>query len=175
MVCSEKPSAVLTVDIDKMTLGELRDEVLIKTLCVLEPDVSIDSLCKIVISSEPDEISDFDDIVLSSASITDGCILSVDDFGQDYKLCLTVKHRPLERDGRLFEISNDDSVKLQQAKLEEKSKPNVVESDPEDLSVEGESKKRKEPSSSKEAEEPSSKRQKITVEDEEDLLIIEDD
>lgn len=179
MVCSEKPSAVLTVDVDKMTIGQLRDEVLIKTLCVLEPDVSIDSLCKIVISSEPDEIADNDNNVLSSASIVDGCILSIDDFGQDYKLSLTVKHRPSERDTDLFEISNDDSVKLQQAKLEQQAKPNVVESDPEDMCivtpVDNESKKRKEPSSSQELGEPSSKRQKVYVEDDEDLLIIEDD
>uniref|UniRef100_T1H4C6 Ubiquitin/SUMO-activating enzyme ubiquitin-like domain-containing protein n=1 Tax=Megaselia scalaris TaxID=36166 RepID=T1H4C6_MEGSC len=54
-VCAPKPQVCLQVDTSKLTVKELRDDVLIKTLNMIDPDVMLESKGIIVISSEEGE------------------------------------------------------------------------------------------------------------------------
>ncbi|XP_014215727.1 SUMO-activating enzyme subunit 2 [Copidosoma floridanum] len=92
-VCAKQPTAVLAVDVTKMTVKQFNDIVLKQGLNVVAPDVMIDGKGVVVISSDDDEMSDNDDKVLKEVGIHNGCILSVDDFLQNYSLKVTIVHR----------------------------------------------------------------------------------
>lgn len=110
-VCSPKPEIVLKIDTKKMTVKSLRDEVLIKALNMVDPDVIIDGKGVIVISSEEGETESNDDILLENIQIVDGCILKVDDFFQNYELSITIVHKDAERDdAELFEVIADPEL-----------------------------------------------------------------
>ena len=51
-VCASKPEVVLKIATDLVTVKELRDDVLIKALNMVDPDVILDGRGLIVISSE---------------------------------------------------------------------------------------------------------------------------
>lgn len=110
-VCSSKPEIVLKVDTKKMTVKSLRDDVLIKALNMVEPDVTIDGKGVIVISSEEGETEANDDILLKDIQIVDGCILKADDYFQNYELSIIVVHKDMERDdAEMFEVVADPEL-----------------------------------------------------------------
>lgn len=117
-VCSPKPEIVLKVDTKKMNVKSLRDDVLIKALNMVEPDVTIDGKGVIVISSEEGETDSNDNILLKDIQIVDGCILKADDYFQNYELSITIVHKDAERDdAELFEVIADpDLLKPEQQK-----------------------------------------------------------
>lgn len=93
-----------------MTVKTLRDEVLIKALNMISPDVTLESKGLIVISSDGDETECNNDKKLNEMQIVDGCILTVDDFFQNYTLVVTIVHKEVERDEAPFELSADPST-----------------------------------------------------------------
>lgn len=111
-VCAAKPEVTLKVDTKNVTVKELRDEILIKALNMIDPDVIIDGKGIIVISSEEGETDCNNDKKLEELQIVDGCILKVDDFVQNYELTVTVIHKDPARDEANFEIVADpDALK----------------------------------------------------------------
>lgn len=105
MVCAPKPEIVLKIDCARVTVRALRDDILIKTLNMVTPDVIVDGKGTILISSDEDETECNNDKLLKDMGIVDGCILKVDDFFQNYELTVTIVHRPAERDdAALFEV-----------------------------------------------------------------------
>lgn len=119
-VCSPKPEIVLKIDTKKVTVKSLRDDVLIKALNMVEPDVTIDGKGVIVISSEEGETDANDNILLKDIQIVDGCILKADDYFQNYELSITIVHKDVERDdAEMFEVIADpDLLKPEQQKEE---------------------------------------------------------
>ncbi|XP_062545984.1 SUMO-activating enzyme subunit 2 [Armigeres subalbatus] len=111
-VCAAKPEVTLKVDTKNVTVKELRDDILIKALNMLNPDVILDGKGTIVISSEEGETDCNNDKKLEQLQIVDGCILKVDDFVQNYELTVTVIHKDPARDESPFDIVADpDSLK----------------------------------------------------------------
>ncbi|XP_058818992.1 SUMO-activating enzyme subunit 2 [Topomyia yanbarensis] len=111
-VCAAKPEVVLKVDTKNVTVKELRDDILIKALNMIDPDVIIDGKGTIVISSEEGETECNNDKKLDQLQIVDGCILKVDDFVQNYELTITVVHKDPARDESSFDIVADvDTLK----------------------------------------------------------------
>ncbi|XP_055379748.1 SUMO-activating enzyme subunit 2 [Condylostylus longicornis] len=114
-VCSSKPTVYLRVDTKKMTVRELRDDVLKKALNMIEPDATLDAKGVIVISSEEDETECNNDKKLIELQICDGALLKVDDFLQNYELSVIITHADAERDKPLFEVIADpDTLKPKQ-------------------------------------------------------------
>lgn len=94
-----------------MTVKGLRDDVLIKALNMVEPDVTIDGKGVIVISSEEGETEANDNILLKDIQIVDGCILKADDYFQNYELSITIVHKDAERDeADMFEVIADPDL-----------------------------------------------------------------
>jgi len=93
--------------------------VLIKTLNMVNPDVTVDSTGSIVISSEEGETECNEQKLLCEMNIVDGIILKCDDFFQSYELSIIISHFDAERDDVLFEVIADKSQL--QPKLEDKS------------------------------------------------------
>lgn len=125
-VCADKPEVVLKVDTDVVTVKELRDEILIKSMNMVDPDVMIDGQGTIVISSEEGETECNEGKLLKELSIVDGCILKVDDFFQNYELTVTIVHKTVEREEARFEIIADKDVLKpveEDVKMKETSEP----------------------------------------------------
>lgn len=111
IVCSPKPEIVLKLDCAKVTVKALRDDILIKALNMVTPDVIVDGKGTILISSDEDETECNNDKFLKDLQIVDGCILKVDDFFQNYELTITIIHKDFGRDdAALFEVIADPSV-----------------------------------------------------------------
>lgn len=111
IVCSPKPEIVLKLDCTKVTVKALRDDILIKALHMVTPDVIVDGKGTILISSDEDETECNNDKFLKDLQIVDGCILKVDDFFQNYELTITIVHKDVGReDSALFEVIADPSV-----------------------------------------------------------------
>uniref|UniRef100_A0AAG5D958 SUMO-activating enzyme subunit n=1 Tax=Anopheles atroparvus TaxID=41427 RepID=A0AAG5D958_ANOAO len=111
-VCAAKPEVVLKVDTKNVTVRELRDDILIKALNMVSPDVTLDGTSTIVISSEEGETDCNDDKKLVELNIVDGCVLKADDFLQNYELSITILHKDPGREEAAFEIIGDpDSLK----------------------------------------------------------------
>lgn len=204
-VCAEKPELVLKVDTDVVTVKELRDDILIKEMNMVNPDVMLDGKGVIVISSEEGETECNEGKLLREMSIVDGCILKVDDFFQNYELTITIFHKTVEREEPKFEIIADKDVlktaeeveKVKQANSDPQPGPSGMssngngaggyQSDEDDLIVvesQPSSEKRKQIDDDETDETPSTKRARIeeqeikTVpmnEDDDDLICIDDD
>lgn len=111
MVCSPKPEIVLKLDTGKVKVKDLRDDILIKALNMVNPDVMVDGKGIILISSEEGETDCNNEKILKDLSIVDGCVLKVDDFFQSYELTITIIHKDFERDDSgLFEVIADPSL-----------------------------------------------------------------
>lgn len=126
IVCSEKPQVVVKIDTNRITVKQFRDEVLVKSLNMIEPDVITEGKGLVLISSEEGETDCNNDKKLSELDVVDGCILKVDDFVQQYELTVIIAHKEVERDGDLFEILADpDSLKPEQkdSEAEQKEEP----------------------------------------------------
>lgn len=162
-VCAPKPSVCLQVDTSKLTVKELRDDVLIKTLNMIDPDVMLESKGLIVISSEEGETDCNNHKKLNELHIVDGVELKVDDFLQQYELSVLIFHADAERDKPLFEIVGDrDAIKeKKEAESEEVEKKEEVP----DGSGDG-------PSPSKKAR---VEVQDADEQDDDDLQLVEDD
>lgn len=112
IVCTEKPQVVVKIDTGRVTVKQFRDEVLVKALNMIEPDVITEGKGLVLISSEEGETDCNDDKKLNELDVVDGCILKVDDFVQQYELTVIITHKEVERDGDLFEVIADpDSLK----------------------------------------------------------------
>ena len=92
-VCAKTPSAVLAVDVERMSVKQLEEQVLKQAMNMIAPDVMIDGKGIVVISSEEGETEENHDKMLKELGIIDGVILSVDDFLQNYSLKVTIIHR----------------------------------------------------------------------------------
>ncbi|XP_008561176.1 SUMO-activating enzyme subunit 2 [Microplitis demolitor] len=92
-VCAPTPTAVLAIDTAKMTIAELNDLVLKDRLNMIAPDVMIDGLGRIIISSEEGETEENNDKILEELGVKNGSILKVDDFQQNYSLTVNIVHR----------------------------------------------------------------------------------
>lgn len=112
IVCSEKPQVVVKIDTNRVTVKQFRDDVLVKALNMIEPDVITEGKGLVLISSEEGETDGNNDKKLSELDVVDGCILKVDDFVQQYELTVIIAHKEVEREGDLFEVIADpDSLK----------------------------------------------------------------
>lgn len=116
IVCSSQPEVVIKIDTARVTVKQFRDEVLIKSLNMMEPDVTVDSKGIILISSEEGETDCNNDKTLAELDVIDGCILKADDFFQNYELRIIIVHKEIEREGALFEVIADpDTLKAEPA------------------------------------------------------------
>lgn len=154
IVCSSKPQVFVKIDTKRVTVKQFRDDVLIKSLNMLDPDVIAEAKGSIVISSEEGETDGNNDKLLSDLDIVDGCILKVDDFFQNYELTVVILHKDLEREGDLFEINADPEL----LKATEKVEPEPAKEEQDN----GEPK-------------PKKARIVTTADSDDDLCLIEDD
>lgn len=122
IVCSDKPQVVVKIDTNRVTVKQFRDEVLIKALNMLEPDVITEGKGLVLISSEEGETDCNNDKKLNELEVVDGCILKVDDFVQQYELTVIIAHKEADREGDLYEVIADpDSLKPEAAGVDEKA------------------------------------------------------
>ncbi|XP_031628834.1 SUMO-activating enzyme subunit 2 [Contarinia nasturtii] len=152
IVCSDKPQVVVKIDTNRITVKQFRDEVLVKGLNMIEPDVITEGKGLVLISSEEGETDCNNDKKLCELEVVEGCILKVDDFVQQYELTVIISHKDVEREGELFEIVADPDSLIPENQTEEK------EEVPEDN---GEPKAKK-------------RRQEPQEDSDDDLCIIED-
>ncbi|KAJ9591777.1 hypothetical protein L9F63_001713, partial [Diploptera punctata] len=106
-VCSPKPEVIVCLDVNTMTVKDLEEQVLKKTLHMVAPDVILDGKGTVIISSEEGETEENNPKTLNEFGIADGSILKVDDFLQNYELSITVNQRPVPKDGPEFEVVAD--------------------------------------------------------------------
>lgn len=106
-VCAADPAIHLKIDTNKMKIKEFRDEVLIKTLNMVNPDVIVDSKGVVLISSEEGETECNDHKLLSEMEVVDGVLLKCDDFFQNYELNIIIIHIDAQREDDLFEVIAD--------------------------------------------------------------------
>lgn len=128
IVCSEKPQVVVKIDTNRVTVKQFRDEVLIKALNMLEPDVITEGKGLVLISSEEGETDCNNDKKLSELDVVDGCILKVDDFVQQYELTVIIAHKEAERDGDLYEVIADPDSLKPEAVVDEKAEATAASS-----------------------------------------------
>uniref|UniRef100_A0A1A9X0H2 SUMO-activating enzyme subunit n=1 Tax=Glossina brevipalpis TaxID=37001 RepID=A0A1A9X0H2_9MUSC len=122
-VCAAEPAIHLRIDTKRMRIKEFRDEVLKKTLNMINPDVIIDSKGVVVISSEEDETECNEEKFMNEMDIVDGVILKCDDFFQNYELSIIIVHIDSERECPLFEVM----ATKDQLKPKEENVPNKRE------------------------------------------------
>ncbi|XP_061391561.1 SUMO-activating enzyme subunit 2 [Musca vetustissima] len=158
-VCAAEPAIHLRIDTKRVHIKEFRDEVLIKTLNMVNPDVIVDAKGVVVISSEEGETECNENKLMSEMDIVDGVLLKCDDFFQNYELSIIIVHIDAERDEPLFEVIADPN----QLKPKEEVKTPENENGKKDDVSDG-------PSTSKR-----SKVNEIVDDDDDDLCLIEDD
>lgn len=161
-VCAAEPAIHLRIDTKRMTIKEFRDEVLIKTLNMVNPDVIVDGKGVVLISSEEGETECNEGKLMSEMDIVDGVLLKCDDFFQNYELSIIIVHIDAERDEPLFEVIADKN----QLKPKEETKEAEASSEAngkQDDMADG-------PSTSKKA-----RVNEVIEDDDDDLCLIEDD
>uniref|UniRef100_A0A1A9V4S5 Ubiquitin/SUMO-activating enzyme ubiquitin-like domain-containing protein n=1 Tax=Glossina austeni TaxID=7395 RepID=A0A1A9V4S5_GLOAU len=155
-VCAADPAIHLRVDTKRMRIKELRDEVLKKTLNMINPEVLIDSKGVVVISWEEAETECNEEKFLNELDIVDGVILKCDDFFQNYELNIIIIHTDAEHECPLFEVVADkDQLKPKEKIVKKIKKGNIVDG----------------PSTSKQAR----LNQMIEFSDDDDLCIVEEE
>nr|CAD7587462.1 unnamed protein product [Timema genevievae] len=92
-VCSEKPTVTLFLDVNTMTVRMLTENVLKKSLNMVQPDAILEATGNVIISSEPGETDQNNDKKLCEMGIRDDSILTVDDYVQNYELTINISHR----------------------------------------------------------------------------------
>ncbi|CAD7004598.1 unnamed protein product [Ceratitis capitata] len=165
IVCSSEPAVHIRIDTKRMRIKDFRDEVLIKTLNMVNPDVVEPNKGIVVISSEEGETESNEEKLMSEMGIVDGVILKCDDFFQNYELDVIVIHFDSERDEALFEVASESN----QIKQKGEETP-LKESN-------GEKKSQTNEEYDEAAGPSTSKKSRVTevVEDDDDLCLIEDD
>lgn len=83
----------MALDLKKTTLKQLEQEVLIKLLAMVAPDVILFPSGAVVLSSEPGDTDDNNDKILEDLGMKDGSLLQTDDFLQNYTIDVTLVHR----------------------------------------------------------------------------------
>ena len=88
-VCMDKPEVSVRLDLSKVTKKTLEDKILKQALGMLSPDAEIDGKGVVLIDSEeaeegPNEA--VDNKVLKEFGLSDGSVLSCDDFLQQYQV-----------------------------------------------------------------------------------------
>ncbi|EDV96292.1 SUMO-activating enzyme subunit 2 [Drosophila grimshawi] len=126
-VCASDPAITLRIDTKRVQIKAFRDEVLIKTLNMVNPDLTVESTGSILISSEDGETECNEEKLLSEMNIVDGVILKCDDFFQNYELSIIIAHFDAEREDVLFEVIAD---KNQLQPKEEAKIPEPVVTEP---------------------------------------------
>ncbi|XP_075160040.1 ubiquitin-like activating enzyme 2 [Haematobia irritans] len=157
-VCAAEPAIHLRIDTKRMHIKDFRDDVLIKTLNMINPDVIVDAKGVVVISSEEGETECNEGKLMSEMDIVDGVLLKCDDFFQNYELSIIIVHIDTERDDALFEVIAD---------------PNQLQPKEENAASDG-----KDNGSKDKSDGPStSKKARVTDvdDDDDDLCLIEDD
>ncbi|KAH8278266.1 hypothetical protein KR044_009029 [Drosophila immigrans] len=167
-VCASDPAITLRIDTKRIQVKAFRDDVLIKTLNMVNPDVTVEATGSIVISSEEGETECNEQKMLSDMNIVDGVILKCDDFFQSYELSIIISHFDAERDDVLFEVIADKT----QLQPKEEEKPKEASEKP--------SSSRKRAANGRDISDdcPStSKRSKPTEveDDDDDCLVLEED
>nr|XP_014085145.2 SUMO-activating enzyme subunit 2 [Bactrocera oleae] len=165
IVCSSEPAVHIRIDTKRMRIKDFRDDVLIKTLNMVNPDVVEPNKGIVVISSEEGETECNEEKLMSEMGIVDGVVLKCDDFFQNYELEVIVIHFDAERDESLFEVASDSSqIKQKDSEpvLKESNGKQAAKQTEEDDSADG-------PSTSKKS------RVAEVVDDDDDLCLIEDD
>lgn len=130
IVCSAKPQVVIKIDTKRVTVKQFRDEVLVKSLNMVDPDVIEEAKGSVLISSEEGETDCNNDKLLSDMEIVDGCILKVDDFFQNYELTVIIMHKEVEREDILFEIIADPETLKAEPLKEPEAKEQSDEGEP---------------------------------------------
>lgn len=166
-VCAAEPAIHLKVDTKKMKIKEFRDEILIKTLNMVNPDVIVDAKGVVVISSEEGETECNENKLMSEMEIVDGVLLKCDDFFQNYELSIIIMHIDAERDEPLFEVIADKNQL--QPKTETKSDDNEKQTNGKTDAATDEG-----PSTSKKSR-LSTSSAVINDDSDDDLCVIEDD
>ncbi|XP_023295658.2 SUMO-activating enzyme subunit 2 [Lucilia cuprina] len=161
-VCAAEPAIHLRVDTKRMHIKEFRDEVLIKTLNMVNPDVIVDAKGVVVISSEEGETECNEGKLLSEMEIVDGVLLKCDDFFQNYELSIIIMHIDAERDEPMFEVIADKN-QLKPKEEKEATSANEKENGKNDDMADG-------PSTSKKA-----RISEVIEDDDDDLCVIEED
>ncbi|XP_065359505.1 SUMO-activating enzyme subunit 2 [Calliphora vicina] len=162
-VCAAEPAIHLRIDTKRMHIKEFRDEVLIKTLNMVNPDVIVDAKGVVVISSEEGETECNEGKLLSEMDIVDGVILKCDDFFQNYELSVIIMHIDAERDEPMFEVIADKNQLKPKDETKEDPASNEKENGKKDDMADG-------PSTSKKA-----RISEVIEDDDDDLCVIEDD
>lgn len=168
-VCASDPAITLRIDTKRVQIKAFRDEVLIKTLNMVNPDVTLESTGSIVISSEEGETECNEQKLLSDMNIVDGVILKCDDFFQSYELSIIIAHFDADREDVLFEVIADKN------QLQPKEEPKETEAE-----TEPSSRKRAANGDDATDDGPStSKRSRPTEveddDDDDDCLVVEED
>lgn len=91
-VCAEKHEVSVKLNLNKMTLKALEDKILKDALSMVAPDVEIEGRGVILISSEEGETEENLDKTLTQVGLSDGSILSCDDFLQEFSLRILLFH-----------------------------------------------------------------------------------
>ncbi|KAH8270002.1 hypothetical protein KR018_002130 [Drosophila ironensis] len=171
-VCSLDPAITLKIDTKKMRVKDLRDEVLVKALNMVDPEVTIQTTGSIVISSDEDETEANNQKQLAEVNILEGVILTVDDFFQNYKLTIIINHVDAERDQPLFRVIAD--AQLLQPRAEKESSKEEPKEAPEEERKEAV----KRPANGDAEDGPSTSKKSrpstVEVDDDDDCLLIEE-
>ena len=87
-VCAEKPEVSVRLDLDKVTLRTLEERILKGELAMVAPDAEIEGKGIVLVNSEDDGENDptSKERPLKEFGLSDGSILSCDDFLQDYNV-----------------------------------------------------------------------------------------
>lgn len=116
-VCSAKPEVVIKVDTKRITVKQFADEVMKKSLNMIEPEVT-GMKGTVYISADEEDNECNNDKFLADLGIVDGCILKADDSFQNYELTVVISHKDAEREGQLFEIIADpDTLKAESSEM----------------------------------------------------------
>lgn len=161
-VCAAEPAIHLRIDTKRMHIKEFRDEVLIKTLNMVNPDVIVDAKGVVVISSEEGETECNEGKLLCEMDIVDGVLLKCDDFFQNYELSIIIVHIDAERDEPMFEVIADKN-QLKPKEETKKEETNDKANGKQDDMADG-------PSTSKKA-----RITDVIEDDDDDLCLIEED
>nr|CAD7441366.1 unnamed protein product [Timema bartmani] len=94
-VCQNVGNNLVTLflDVNTMTVRMLTENVLKKSLNMVQPDAILEATGNVIISSEPGETDQNNDKKLCEMGIRDDSILTVDDYVQNYELTINISHR----------------------------------------------------------------------------------
>jgi len=122
-VCSEKPEVSVRLNLEKTTLRTLEDRILKGSLAMVAPDAEIEGKGIVLISSEDDGDNDSStkDKLLKDFGLTDGSILSCDDFLQDYNVKVFLYQCDDLPEGKEFEVVGDIQKLIEAEKTEGKA------------------------------------------------------